>query len=91
MSTQLEGKAPMVAFAEAPKGAASGMRRPSSPRGTSSEQPWVVRQQGMGKKEQTKSNNLHQTPKTKSETRQMTTLNPIKFTGYQEMVRNPVS
>lgn len=65
MSTRLEGKAPKVAVAEAPKGGASGMRRPSSPRGTSSELPRVVRQQGTGMWEQTKSNNLHQTPKTK--------------------------
>lgn len=89
MSTRLEGKAPKVAVAEAPKGGASCMRRPSSPRGTSSEPPRVVRQQGTGMWEQTKSNNLHQTPKTKLETQLTTTLNVIKFNRDQEMVRNP--
>jgi hypothetical protein len=65
MSTQLEGKAPKVAVAEASMDGASDMRRPSSPRGTSSELPRVVRQQGMGMWEQTKSNNLHRTQKNK--------------------------
>ena len=87
MSTQLEGKAPKVAVAEAPMGGASGKRRPSSPRGTSSELPRVVRERGMGMWEQTKSNNLHRTRKTKLETRLTTTLNVIKFTRNQEMVR----
>lgn len=89
MSTRLEGKAPKVAVAEASMDGASDMRRPSSPRGTSSELPRVVRQQCMGMWEQTKSNNLHQTQKTKLERRPTTTLNVIKCTRNQEMVRNP--
>lgn len=63
MSTQLEGKAPKVVVAAASKGEASGMRKPSSPRGTSSELPRVARQRDMGMREETKQNNLHETPK----------------------------